>query len=59
MIEFDKNQSFAMKDICLELSTSIRQIEKLIGKIDDSNIKSQYEEIKKRMNDSMLKLEKI
>jgi DNA-binding response OmpR family regulator len=59
MIEFDKNQSFAMKDICLELSTSIRQIEKLIGKIDDSNIKSQYEEIKKRMNDSMLKLEKL
>ena len=59
MIEFDNNQSFAMKDICLELSTSIKKIEKLIGKIDDSNIKSQYEEIKKRMNDSMLKLEKI
>jgi len=59
MIEFDKNQSFAMKDICLELSTSIRQIEKLIGKIDDSNIKNQFEEIKKRMNDSMLKLEQL
>lgn len=58
MIEFDKNQSFAMKDICLELSTSIKEIEKLIGMCNDTSIKSQFEEIKKRMVDSVLKLEK-
>src|SRR4030042_2220417 len=32
LIEFDKNQSFVLKDICLELSTSLKEIEKLIGK---------------------------
>jgi DNA-binding response OmpR family regulator len=59
MIEFDINQSFAVKDICLELSTSIKEIEKLIGKSNDPNIKHQFEEIKKRMDDSVIKLEKI
>jgi len=59
MIEFDKNQSFAMKDICLELSTSIKEIEKLIVKCNDTNIRSQFEEIKKRMDESIEKLEKI
>jgi len=59
MIEFDINQSFAMKDICLELSTSIKEIEKLIGKSNDPNIKHQFEQIKKKMEDSIMKLKKI
>jgi DNA-binding response OmpR family regulator len=59
MIEFDKNQNFAMKDICLELNTSIKEIEKLIGKSNDPNIKHQFEEIIKKMDVSVIKLEKI
>ena len=59
MIEFDINQSFAMKDICLKLSTSIKEIEKLIGKSNDPNIKHQFEQIKKKMEDSIMKLKKI
>jgi len=59
LIEFDKNQSFAMKDICLELSTSIKEIEKLIGKSYDSDAKGQIKEIVKRLEDSVVKLEKL
>jgi DNA-binding response OmpR family regulator len=59
MIEFDRNQSFAMKDICLELSTSIKEIEKLIGKSSDSDAKDQIKEIVKRLADSVRKLEKL
>ena len=59
LIEFDKNQSFVMKDICLELNTSIKEIEKLIGKNNDPNIKHQFEEIVKRMEDSVGKLGKL
>jgi two-component system sensor histidine kinase/response regulator len=59
MIEFDKNQSYVMKDICLELSTSVKEIEKLIGKSYDSNVKSQFKEIAKRIADSLVKLEKL
>jgi DNA-binding response OmpR family regulator len=59
LIEFDKNQSFILKDICLELSTSIKEVEKLIGKSNDSDAKSQIKEIVKRMADSVVKLEKL
>jgi two-component system, sensor histidine kinase and response regulator len=59
MIEFDKNQSFVLKDICLELSTSIKEIEKLIGKSYDSDAKNQIKEIVKRLADSVIKLGKL
>jgi len=59
MIEFDRNQSYVMKDICLELSTSINEIEKLIGKSYDSNAKDQIKEIVKRLADSVVKLGKL
>jgi two-component system sensor histidine kinase/response regulator len=59
LIEFDKNQSYVMKDICLELSTSIKEIEKLIGKSYDLNAKDQIKEIVKRLADSVAKLEKL
>jgi two-component system, sensor histidine kinase and response regulator len=59
MIEFDNNQSGAMKDICLELSTSINEIEKLIGKNYDSDAKGQIKGIVKRLADSVMKLEKL
>ena len=59
LIEFDKNQSFVMKDICLELNTSIKEIEKLIGKSYDSDAKGQIKEIVKRLADSVVKLEKL
>ena len=59
MIEFDRNQSYVMKDICLELSTSIKEIEKLIGKSYDSDAKNQINEIVKRLEDSVAKLEKL
>jgi hypothetical protein len=59
MIEFDRNQSYVMKDICLELSTSIKEIEKLIGKSYNSDAKDQINEIVKRLADSVIKLEKL
>ena len=59
MIEFDRNQSYVMKDICLELSTSIKEIEKLIGKSYDSDVKDQIKEIVKRLADSVAKLENL
>ena len=57
--EFDKNQSFILKDICLELSTSIIEVEELLGKCNDPNIKVLFEEIVKRMEDSVVKLAKF
>jgi DNA-binding response OmpR family regulator len=59
MIEFDKNQSFVLKDICLELRTSISEIEKLIGKSHHSIFKDKVEEIVSRMKDSIAKLGKL
>ncbi len=59
LVEFDKNQSFVMKDICLELSTSIKEIEKLNGKSYDSDAKGQIKELVKRLADSVVKLEKL
>ena len=59
LIEFDKNQSFVLKDICLELSTSIKEVKRIIKKSNDSNFKSQVEEIVKRMADQVVKLEKL
>jgi Response regulator containing a CheY-like receiver domain and a GGDEF domain len=59
LIEYDKNQSLVLKDICLELSTSIKEIEKLIGKSYDSHIKDQIKEIVNRLTDSVVKLEKL
>jgi len=59
LIEYDKNQSLVLKDICLELSTSIKEIEKLIGKSYDSDAKDQIKEIVKRLADSVVKLEKL
>jgi two-component system, sensor histidine kinase and response regulator len=59
MIEFDKNQSYVLKDICLELRTSIKEIEKLIGKSYNSDAKNQINEIVKRLADSVVKLEKL
>jgi two-component system sensor histidine kinase/response regulator len=55
MMEFDKNQSFILKDICLELRTSVNEVEKFIGKNKDSNFK----EIIKKMEDAVTKLEKL
>ena len=59
LIEFDKNQSFVLKDICLELSTSIKEIEKLIGKSYDPEDKNQIKEITKKLTDSVEKLGKL
>jgi len=59
LIEFDKNQSFVLKDICLELSTSIKEIEKLIGNSIDSKAKGQIKVIVKRITDLLVKLEKL
>jgi DNA-binding response OmpR family regulator len=59
LIEFDKNQSFVLKDLCLELNTSIREAEKLVGKNFDLTTKNKFNEIVKSMADSVAKLEKI
>jgi len=59
MIEFDKNQSYILKDICLELRTSIIEVEKLIGKSNAPHIKDLFGDIIKRMKDSVVKLEKL
>jgi two-component system sensor histidine kinase/response regulator len=59
LIEFDKNQSFVLKDICLDLNTSIKEIEKLVIKSNDSNFKGQFNDNLKRMTDLIVKLEKV
>jgi two-component system, sensor histidine kinase and response regulator len=59
MIEFDKNQSYILKDICLELNTSLMEVEKLISKSNDSIFKDKVEEIVKRMENSVGKLGKL
>jgi hypothetical protein len=59
LIEFDKNQSYVLKDIYLELNTSVKEIEKLIGKSHDPTTKSQYKEIAKRIADALAKLEQL
>jgi two-component system sensor histidine kinase/response regulator len=57
--EFDNSQNFVLKDICLELSTSIKEIEKLIGKRYDPEDNKQIREITKKITDSVEKLEKF
>jgi len=59
LIEFDNNQSFVLKDICLELNTSIMEVEKLIGKSSDSIFIGKVEEIVKRLENSVGKLGKL
>ena len=59
LMEFDNNQSSILKDICLELSTSIKEIKKIIWNSNNSNIKSHYEEIVKRIEKSVTILEKF
>jgi DNA-binding response OmpR family regulator len=57
--EFDNNQNFVLKDICLELNTSIMEIEKLIGKRYDPEDKNQIIEITKKLTGSVEKLGKL
>ncbi|TAL58988.1 MAG: response regulator [Bacteroidetes bacterium] len=59
LIEFDKNQNRVLKAICLELSTSIKEIEKLIGMSYDSKSKNQIKKIVKQLAVSVVKLEKL
>jgi two-component system, sensor histidine kinase and response regulator len=59
LIEFDKNQNYVLKDIYLELNTTVKEIEKLIGKSSDPNTKSQYKEIAKRIADALARLEQL
>jgi two-component system, sensor histidine kinase and response regulator len=59
LIEFDKNHSFMTKDICLELSTSIKEVERLLDKSSDRNIKSHFEEVVKRLTNLVAKLGKL
>lgn len=59
MIEFDRNQSFVLKDIILELRTSIIELEKLIRNSDVSKYINQVKEIIGRMEDSVAKLGKL
>lgn len=57
LIEFDKNQSLVLKNICLELNTSLKEIEKLIDKSYGKDAKDQIKEIVKQLADSVVKLE--
>lgn len=59
LMEFDKHQSYVLKDIYLELSTSVKEIEKLIGKSPDPKTKSHFKEIAKRIADALAKLEQL
>jgi DNA-binding response OmpR family regulator len=59
LAEFDNNQSFVLKDICLELNISIKEIEKLILKRYDPENKKQIKEITKKLTDSVEKLGKL
>jgi two-component system sensor histidine kinase/response regulator len=59
LIEFDKNQSSVLKNICLELNTSLKEIEKYVMMSNDSNFKGQLKKILKRITDLVVKLEKV
>jgi DNA-binding response OmpR family regulator len=59
LIEFDKNQSYVLKDIGLELRTSVKEIEELIGKSINKNAENHLKEIAKRITDTVVKLEKL
>ncbi len=59
MIEFDKNQSFVLREICFEFSTSIKEIKDLINKRPDAVTSDKYLKIAKRLTDSVVKLEKL
>jgi two-component system sensor histidine kinase/response regulator len=59
LAEFDNSQNFVLKDICLELNTSIKEIEKLIGKSYDREDKKQIKEITRKLTDSVEKLGKL
>jgi len=57
--EFYNSQNFVLKDICLEVNTSIMEIEKLIGKRYDPEDNKQIKEITKKLTDSVEKLGKL
>lgn len=59
MIEFDKNQDFILKDICLELKTSVNEIEKLVAKNIDMKVQDQCKETILRIEESIATLEKL
>jgi len=59
LLEFDKDQYYVVKDICLDLNTSIKEIEKLFGQSSDSNARKQIKGIVKRISDLLGKLEKL
>ncbi len=59
MLEFDKNQKFFLKEICLELCTSIKEIKDLINKSPNAIANDKYLKIVKRLTDSVEKLEKL
>jgi two-component system sensor histidine kinase/response regulator len=59
LAEFDNSQNFVLKDICLELNTSIKEIEKLIDKSYVREDKEQIKEITKKLTDSVEKLGKL
>jgi len=59
MIEFDKNQSYILKDICLELRTSIKEIESIIEKNNDPKVRIQFTEIIDHMKNTVVELEKL
>lgn len=59
LLEFDKNQSYVLKDIYLELNTAVKEIEKLIGKSLDLKTKNKFKEIAKRIADTLAKLEQL
>ena len=59
LLEFDKNQSYVLKDIYLELNTAVKEIEKLIGMSIDPKTESKFKEIAKRIADALAKLKKL
>lgn len=59
LIEYDKNQSSVLKNICMEFKTSIKEVERLIGKNSDPKVKIQFTEIIEQMKNSVVELEKL
>lgn len=57
--EFDKDLSFVLKDICLDLITAANEVENLIGNNNDLNINNRIGEILNRMKNSITRLGKL
>ncbi len=55
LLEYDQSRDAALKDIFLELFTSLKETEKLIAALKDNKMRDRFEELLKKMEESISK----